>query len=53
MQILRDAGLFAIGEVGRGANDRKAHGRPNRHQDHVLGQVLARADAGVRGNGRA
>ena len=39
--------LRPLGEVGRRADDRHAHVRPDAHGDHVLGHLLAEAHAGV------
>ena len=47
---VRSCGVFGRGrsrEVGRATDDRHAHVRPDAHGDHVLGHLLAEANAGV------
>ena len=46
-QVLRRLRLWPLGEVGRRADDRRAHVRSNAHGDHVLCHHLAGANAGV------
>ena len=47
---VRSCGVFGGGrlrEIGRRADDRHAHVRADAHGDHVLGHLLAEANAGV------
>ena len=47
---VRSCGVFGRGrlrEIGRRADDRHAHVRPDAHRDHVLRHLLAEPHAGV------
>ena len=46
-QVLRRLRPWPFGEIGRRADDRRAHVRPDAHGDHVLRHHLAGAHAGV------
>ena len=46
-QVLRRLWPCPFGEIGRRADDRRAHVRPDAHGDHVLRHHLAGANAGV------